>query len=128
LWKKNQQHIVKIFYMWMFCKWTLNKLQKGNIIVILNCFRYSFNFLHRQNRFYWKTIFGAKSPSTEWSWFCIELIICFLYFLCNWIIAIFKECLNKSRNSHFLYRDNFLFFLFINLQVEHILDQCYNEP
>jgi hypothetical protein len=24
--------------------------------------------------------------------------------------------------------DIFLFFLFINLQVEHILDKCYNEP
>jgi hypothetical protein len=46
----------------------------------------------------------AKSPSTEWSWFCIELIILFLYLLCSCIIAIFKECLNKSRNSHCLYR------------------------
>jgi hypothetical protein len=53
--------------MWMFCitlkgrntkrfvqNWhsprTLNKLQKENIIVILSCFRYSFIFLHRQNR------------------------------------------------------------------------------
>jgi hypothetical protein len=110
--------------------------------VILSCFRYSFNFLHRQNRFYWKTICAtlpessgkkttahsqnilhvdvlynikrkkyktvcaelafAKSPSTEWSWFCIELIILFLYLLCSWIIAICKECLNKSRNSHCL--------------------------
>ena len=25
----------------------------------------------------------AKLPSTEWSWFCIELIIRFLYFLCS---------------------------------------------
>jgi hypothetical protein len=41
----------------------------------------------------------AKSPSTEWSWFCIEIIIRFLYLLCSWIIAIFKECLNKSRKS-----------------------------
>jgi hypothetical protein len=24
--------------------------------------------------------------------------------------------------------DIFLFFLFINLQVEHIIDKCYNEP
>ena len=46
----------------------------------------------------------AKSPSTEWSWLCIELIIRFLYLLCSWIIAIFKECFNKSRNSHCLYR------------------------
>jgi uncharacterized membrane protein len=46
----------------------------------------------------------AKSPSTEWSWFCIELVIIFLYLLCRWIIAIFKECLIKSRNSHCLYR------------------------
>jgi hypothetical protein len=46
----------------------------------------------------------AKSPSTEWSWFCIELIILFLYLLCSYIIAILKECLNKSRNSHCLYR------------------------
>jgi hypothetical protein len=27
----------------------------------------------------------------------------FLYLLCSWIIAIFKECLIKSRNSHCLY-------------------------
>ena len=46
----------------------------------------------------------AKSPSTEWSWFCIELVIFYLYLLCSWIIAIFKECLIKSRDSHCLYR------------------------
>jgi hypothetical protein len=46
----------------------------------------------------------TKSPSTEWAWFCIELIIRFLYLLCSWIIAIFQECLNKSRNSQCLYR------------------------
>ena len=46
----------------------------------------------------------AKLPSTEWSWFCIELIILFLCLLCSWIIAIFKECLIKTRNSHCLYR------------------------
>ena len=46
----------------------------------------------------------AKSPSIEWSLFCIELIIRFLYLLCSCIIAIFKECLNKSRNSQCLYR------------------------
>ena len=46
----------------------------------------------------------TKSPSTAWSWFCIELIIRFLYLLCSCIIAIFKECLIKSRNSHCLYR------------------------
>ena len=46
----------------------------------------------------------ANSPSTEWSWFCIELIIIFLYLLCSWIIAIFKVCLNKGRNSHCLSR------------------------
>ena len=59
----------------------------------------------------------TKSPSTEWSWLCIELIILFLYLLCSCIIAIFKECLIKSRNSHCLYRyqvtlivlDSFLF-------------------
>ena len=32
----------------------------------------------------------TKSPSTEWSWFSIELIIPFLYLLCSWIITIFK--------------------------------------
>jgi hypothetical protein len=43
----------------------------------------------------------AKSPSTEWSWFCIELVIFVLYLLCSWIIAIFKECLTHT---------NFIFF------------------
>jgi hypothetical protein len=28
----------------------------------------------------------------------------FLYLLCSWIIVIFKECLNKSTNSHCLHR------------------------
>ena len=32
----------------------------------------------------------AESPSTEWSSFCIELVIFFLYLLCSWIIAIFR--------------------------------------
>jgi hypothetical protein len=47
-------------YSWQVLEWTLNKLQKGNIIVILSCFRYSFNFLHRQNQFYWNTIFATR--------------------------------------------------------------------
>ena len=33
----------------------------------------------------------TKSPSTEWSWFCIELIILFLYLLDSWIIAYSKS-------------------------------------
>jgi cytochrome c biogenesis factor len=53
---------------------------------------------------YCPSIYYLKTKnSTEWSWFCIELIILFLYLLCIWIIAIFKECLNKSRNSQCLY-------------------------
>ena len=43
------------FFFLSICK-SLNKLQKGNIIVILSCFRYSFNYLHRQNsteKFFW---------------------------------------------------------------------------
>ena len=32
----------------------------------------------------------AKSPSIEWTCFCIELIIRFHYLLCSWIIAIFR--------------------------------------
>jgi hypothetical protein len=55
-----------------------------------------FSFCRLASRTYpWQVEF-AKSPSTEWSWFCIELIILFHYLLCSWIIAIFKECLNKS--------------------------------
>ena len=49
---------------------------------------------------------SPKSPSTEWSWFFIE---CFLYLLCSWIIAIFKEGLIKSRNSHCLYAHKLYF-------------------
>ena len=55
----------------------------------------------------------AKSPSTEWSWFCIELIIFFLYLLCSWIIAILKECLIKSRNSHSIYRYKVTLIIFL---------------
>jgi len=35
--------------------------------------------------------------------------IFFLYLLCSWIIAIFKECMIKSRSSHCLYIDKFYF-------------------
>ena len=31
------------------------------------------------------------------------------YLLCSWIIAIFKECLIKSRNSHCLYAHKLFF-------------------
>jgi hypothetical protein len=48
----------------------------------------------------------AKSPSTEWSWFCIELVILFLYLLCSWIIAIFKECLTLHSDTLFWFRAN----------------------
>jgi hypothetical protein len=66
------------------------------------------NVLYNIKRKKYKTVCTelafTKSPSTEWSWFCIELVIFFLYLLCSWIIAIFKECLIKCRNSHCLYR------------------------
>jgi hypothetical protein len=66
------------------------------------------NVLYNMKRKKYKTVCAelavTKSPSTEWSWFCIELIIIFLYLLCSWIIAIVKECLIKSRNSHCLNR------------------------
>jgi hypothetical protein len=48
--------------------WTLNKLQKGNIIVILSCFRYSFNFLHRQILL--KIFFGTQPESSGWQSRC----------------------------------------------------------
>ena len=37
----------------------------------------------------------TKSPSTEWSWFCIKLIIHFLYLLDSWIIAYSKSVWSK---------------------------------
>jgi hypothetical protein len=37
----------------------------------------------------------TKSPSTEWSWLCIELIIIFLYLLDSWIIAYSKSAWSK---------------------------------
>ena len=85
--EKNQQHIVKIFYVWM---------------VLYNIKRKNYKTVCAELVF-------AKSPSTEWSWFCIELVLFFLYLLCSWIIAIFKECLIKSRNSHCLYAHKFYF-------------------
>jgi hypothetical protein len=36
--------------------------------------------------------------------FILFSLFFFLYLLCSWIIAIFKECLNESMNSHCLYR------------------------
>ena len=38
-----------------------------------------------------------------------KICIFFLYLLCSWIIAIFKECMIKSRSSHCLYIDKFYF-------------------
>jgi hypothetical protein len=62
--KKKKQHIVKICYV---------------------------NVLYTIKRNKYKTVCAelafTKSPSTEWSWFCIELIILFLYLLDSWIIA-----------------------------------------
>jgi hypothetical protein len=40
----------------------------------------------------------TKSPSTEWSWFCIELTIRFLYLLDSWIIACSKSVWSKVGN------------------------------
>jgi hypothetical protein len=37
----------------------------------------------------------TKSPSTEWSWFCIKLIIHFLYLLDSWIIPYSKSVWSK---------------------------------
>jgi hypothetical protein len=79
------------------------------------CWFFLTTFIH------WRQFFGFSfyqfaSRTYPW-WFCIELIIRVLYLLCSWIFAIFKECLNKSRNSQCLYRyqvtliflDSFLF-------------------
>jgi hypothetical protein len=72
---------------------------------VFHCSKSTTNILHvdvlyNNKRKKYKTVCAelavTKSPSTEWSWFCIELIILFLYLLCSWIIAIFKECLIKS--------------------------------
>jgi hypothetical protein len=55
-----------------------------------------------------KILAFTKSPSTEWSWFSIELIIRFLYLLCSWIITIFKVfiffCLTRPRLVPTIYR------------------------
>jgi hypothetical protein len=56
---KKQQHIVNIFYMWMLCI-TLKER---------NTKRFVQNWL------------SSKSPSTEWSWFFIELVM-FCLFAC----------------------------------------------
>jgi len=58
LWKKPQ-HIVKIVYMWMLCI-TLKKRNTKRFV---------------QN---WHS---PKSPSTEWSWFFIELVM-LSFFIC----------------------------------------------
>ena len=77
------------------------KLQHSQTILHVNV---SYNIKRKKYKTVCAELAFAKSPSTEWSWFCIEFIIIFLYLLCSWIIAIFKECLNKSRNYHCLYR------------------------
>ena len=58
--KKNQQHMQNIVHVDVLYK---IKRKKNKTV----CAELAF----------------AKSPSTEWSWFCIELIILFLYLLCK---------------------------------------------
>ena len=38
-----------------------------------------------------------------------KIMIFYIYLPCSWIIAIFKECLIKSRNSHCLYAHKLYF-------------------
>ena len=78
--KKN---IVKIFYMWMFCI----TLKERNT-----------------KRFVKELAFPSHLRKNGHDFAYNLHIILFLYLLCSWIIAIFKECLNKSRNSPCLYR------------------------
>ena len=40
----------------------------------MSCFRYSLNFLHRQNRFYLNTIFATQPESSGWQSRCYILI------------------------------------------------------
>jgi hypothetical protein len=56
--KKKQKHMVKIFYMWMLC----------------------INIKRKKYKTFCAELEFAKSPSTEWSWLCIELII--FFFIC----------------------------------------------
>ena len=80
---KKNQHIVKIFYIWMICI-TLKERNTKRFV---------------QN---WHSPSYFRQNGHDFVY--IELIILFLYLLCSWIIAIFKECLIKSRNSHCLYQ------------------------
>ena len=79
--EKNQQLLVKIFYMWMLCI-TLKKKKYKTVYAELVFAKVTFN---RMVMIFYRT--------------------CNVFFnlLWSWIIAIFKECLIKSRNSHCLY-------------------------
>ena len=88
LWKK-QHHIVKIFYMWMLCI-TLKEKKYKTV-----CAELAF----------------ADVTFDRMVMICfIELVMISLFVICSWIIAIFKECLIKSRNSHCLYAHKLLYF------------------
>ena len=78
---KKQQQIVKISYMGILCI-TLKERNTNRL---------------EQN---WHS---QKSSSTEWSWFLFIEFVFFSFLLYSWIIAIFKECMIKGRNSHCLY-------------------------
>ena len=80
--KKKQKHMVKIFYMWMLCI-NIKRKKYKTVLCRIGIRQVTFDrmvmIVYRTYNF-------------------------FLYLLCSWIIAIFKECLIKSRNSHCLYR------------------------
>jgi hypothetical protein len=133
--EKKQQHIIKIFYMWMFCNPTgkLWLTEPERMYVNKHCVFYcgKSKTIHGGTPVqtimyisitkglctlithidYFLELAFAKSPSTECSWFCIELVIRFLYLLCSWIIAIFKECRCSSLflfSFYYFFSQNFL--------------------
>ena len=79
--EKKQQHIVKIFNMWMLCKALKERNTKRLCRIDI-----------RQVTFDTMVMILYRTYNTC-SLFAMQLDF-----------AIFKECLNKSRNSHCLYR------------------------
>ena len=70
--------------------------------MLYDCFYYSFHFLSKYHLF-------------------LQCKIRFFYKYFDYVLVVFFSQL-------LFIEDNFLFFLFINLQVEHILEKFCNEP
>jgi hypothetical protein len=95
------------FYMWMFCI-TLKERNTKRFV---------------QN---WHSPSHLRQNGHDFVYNLFVFFICYAVGLST--CKIFWLCAAGFFSQLLFIEDNFLFCLFINLQVEYILDKCYNEP